>query len=228
LSPDWSKIKVVIFDVDGTLYSQSRLRRKMFFSLVKHYARRPWKLKEMLVLHHFRAQREKMIHHPCTDLENAQYYWCAQKVDYPVELIRKVVDYWIFDFPISYLRQCTYPGIHAFFDTLRKHNIKRAIYSDYKAYKKLEAMGLEADLVVCSTDPQIDRLKPDPRGLLYIANQLNVKPGECLFIGDRYELDAACAIKAQMPYLIVDKKPSGVFDFYDKIEQELTLNLTKN
>lgn len=227
LSFDWSKLKVVIFDVDGTLYTQSRLRKKMLFSLLGFYALRPWRIREMLILHHFRAQREKMIHSQYTDLENTQYQWCAQKINLPIEAIKKVVDHWMFTFPIAYLKQCMYPGIHAFFDALRTHHIKIAIYSDYQAQKKLEAMGLQADLVVCSTDPQIDRLKPDPQGLLYIANQLHVRADECLFIGDRYELDGKCAIQAQMPYRIVDKKPYKEFDFYHSITQEMTLNLTK-
>ncbi len=224
---DWSKTKVVIFDVDGTLYTQSRLRKKMLFSLVRYYSTRPWKLNEMLILHHFRAQREKMTYGQYTDLENAQYDWCARKVNYPIELIKKVVEHWIFNFPLKYLKHCTYPGTIDFFNTLRKHNIKIAIYSDYKAHKKLEAMGLEADLVVSSTDPEIDRLKPDPRGLLYITKQLNVQAAECLFIGDRYELDAECAMRANMPYLIVDKKSHKTFDFYHKIDRELTLNLIR-
>ena len=42
-------------------------------------------------------------------------------------------------------------------------------------------MGLQADLVVSSTDPEIDRLKPDPKGLLYICDHLGVSPADCLF-----------------------------------------------
>jgi phosphoglycolate phosphatase/putative hydrolase of the HAD superfamily len=81
----------------------------------------------------------------------------------------------------------------------------------------MHAMGLEADLIVSSTDSFVDRLKPDPKGLIYIANKLQVTSQECLFIGDRPELDGACAINAHMPYLIVDKKPYNSFDFYHRL-----------
>ena len=222
---DWNQTKVVIFDVDGTLYTQSKLRKKMLFSLLAYYALRPWRAKEMLMLQHFRQEREKRPGDTGPDLENAQYLWCAQKGNYDVSHLKKVVDQWIFTYPNKYLAGCTYPGTQALFETLRKNGIKIAIYSDYKAQDKLKAMGLAADLMVSSTDPYIDRLKPDPKGLLYIADQFKVAPQECLFIGDRPELDGECAIRANMPYLIVDKKPLNTFDFYTKLQHELTLSL---
>jgi phosphoglycolate phosphatase/putative hydrolase of the HAD superfamily len=224
LYTDWSKIKVVIFDVDGTLYTQSKLRSKMLFALLFYYSLRPWRIREILILHHFRAERERRPRNEYKDLENAQYAWCADKIQFPLSTIKQVVEHWIFNFPIRYLKDCIYPGTKDFFEALRKHNITIAIYSDYKAERKLEAMDLKADLIVCSTDPAIDQLKPDPRGLHYITQQLNVLAEECLFIGDRPELDGECATRANMPYLIVDKKPHAHFDFYHKLNQELNQN----
>jgi phosphoglycolate phosphatase/putative hydrolase of the HAD superfamily len=226
LSTDWNKIKVVIFDVDGTLYTQSRLRKKMLLALMTYYVLRPWRLKEMLILHHFRTERER-TRAQYNDLENAQYLWCAEKGNYPIELIKKVVDHWIFHFPVKYLKSCVYPGTKAFFEALKQHNIKIAIYSDYKAHSKLKAMDLEADMVISSTDPEIDRLKPDPKGLLHISQQLNIPIEECLFIGDRQELDGESAVRANMPYMIVDKKPFTQFDFYHKLKTELHLTKQK-
>lgn len=217
----WDSIKVVIFDVDGTLYTQSRLRKKMAYALLAHYSVRPWRLQDILILHHFRAEREKRTGHAGGDLENAQYLWCAQKGNYSLDRIRQVVDQWMFTFPNQYLAACMYPGTQRFFAKLRSLDIKIAIYSDYKAHDKLKAMDLEADLIVSSTDPEIDRLKPDSKGLLYIADKLGVLPQECLFIGDRQELDGECAINANMPYLIVDKKPIDSFDFYQQLENTL-------
>ncbi|TXK52111.1 HAD family hydrolase [Pontibacter qinzhouensis] len=220
---DLQKTKAVIFDVDGTLYTQSRMRKKMLFALLSHYARKPWRLKDLAILHHFRAEREKRAGYATGNLEQAQYEWCADKGDFTISRIRQVVDFWMFEFPNQYLHACMYPGVKAFIDTLKQHQVKIGIYSDYKAEEKLKAMQLEADLVVCSTDTDIDQLKPNPQGLLYLAEKFGLKPEECLFIGDRQELDGECAIRATMPYLIVDKKPFSQFDFYYK----LTLPLSK-
>lgn len=219
---DWGKIKVVIFDVDGTLYTQSRMRKKMLFSLLSHYLIRPWKLQDLKVLRDFRIERENRSGGDYSNLEETQFEWCAAKGGYPVSKVKEVVDHWMFKFPNKYLPGCIYPGVKSFFDALRKKGIAIAIYSDYKAVDKLEAMGLSADLIVSSTDAHIDRLKPDPKAVHYIAGHLNVKTSECLFIGDRAELDGQCAIKAGSPYLIVEKKPYNAFDFYAKLEADLT------
>lgn len=222
---NWKKIKVVIFDVDGTLYRQSKLRKKMLYALLSYYSLRPWRLKEMLILHHFRAEREKRTGNPCSNLEEAQYIWCAEKGNFPIDTIKKVIGQWIFTFPNQYLADCVYPGTKSFFDALRRHGKKIAIYSDYKANDKLKAMDLQADLVVASTDPEIDRLKPDPSALQYIMEKLGVSQDECLFVGDRQELDGECAMNAKMPYLIVEKKPTDKFDFYENLTKQIESTL---
>jgi len=211
-------MKAVIFDVDGTLYEQARLRRKMLYALLEYYTIRPWRAQELLILSRFRAEREKRAGAIGPDLENAQYTWCAEKGGYAIPKIKRTVEQWIFQKPNRYLAECVYPGTQAFFESLRQHNIKIGIYSDYAAHDKLAALGLQADIVVSSTDPCVDRMKPNPEGLLYIAQQLQIAPEECLFIGDRPELDGACAERANMPYLIVDKQPFAQFDFYHKLK----------
>jgi phosphoglycolate phosphatase/putative hydrolase of the HAD superfamily len=222
---EWERVKAVIFDVDGTLYDQSQLRKKMLFELLRYYLMRPWRFREMLALAHFRSEREKRAGFPGPDLENAQYTWCTERGRYPAAMVRNVVGRWIFKRPLRYLNACTYPGTKDFFEALRRQGIPIAIYSDYVAHEKLKAMGLAADIVVSSTDPEVDRLKPDPKGLLYIADQLGVTPSECLFIGDRQEMDGACALNAHMPYLIIEKKPYKIFDFYTKLTEQLTFTL---
>jgi len=221
---DWSKIKVVIFDVDGTLYTQSKLRKKMLFSLLSYYALRPWRLQEMIILQRFRAEREKRTGNPCSNLEEAQYLWCADKGNFGIEKIKNVINRWIFEYPNQYLADCIYPGTKTFFETLKRYNKKIAVYSDYKAVDKMKAMGLYADVIVASTDTEIDRLKPDPTALHYIMKKLGVTSAECLFIGDRQELDGECAINANMSYLIVEKKPIEQFDFYKNLEKQINLS----
>jgi len=217
----WNKIKAVIFDVDGTLYAQSKLRRRMLYDLLGYYALRPWRLQEMLVLRRFRAEREKRPGHQGPGLENAQYAWCADNSRFSIAQVRAVVDRWMFRHPNQYLGQCAYPGTQAFFDALRQQGIKIGVYSDYPAHDKLVAIGLRADIVVSSTDPEIDQLKPNPRGLLHIAEALQLAPADCLFIGDRPELDGTCAERASMPYLIVPRQPFDKFTFYHDLGRTL-------
>lgn len=224
LPVQWHKLRCVIFDVDGTLYTQDKLRKRMLAALLGYYSIRPWLVQDLLILRYFRAEREKQAGYAGENLEADQYAWVAQGRRYPVQRVRSVVDRWMFRHPLAYLGACRYPGVSEFFAALRARGIIVGIYSDYPAQEKLAALGLEADIVVSSTDADINRLKPDPRGLVYIAQQLGLAPQQCLFVGDRPELDGACAAAAAMPCLIVDDQPFSDFTFY----HALTYHLTKN
>lgn len=225
MSISWDKVKVVIFDVDGTLYAQSELRKKMLRSLLFYYALRPWKFQELIILQSFRRERERRAGFSEGNLEKAQYDWCADKGNFSSAEVRKVVAKWIFNAPNQFLSSCLYPGAKDYFDTLRKSGIKIGIYSDYKAEAKLKALGLEADIVVSSTDKEVDMLKPNPKGLLSIAQKLRVSVEECVFIGDRQEMDGLCAERANMPYLILEKKPMNKFDFFVNLQEQLVFSL---
>ncbi|UOQ68184.1 HAD hydrolase-like protein [Hymenobacter volaticus] len=62
--------------------------------------------------------------------------------------------------------------------------------------------------------------------MLYLTAELGISPAECLFIGDRPELDGVCAERAGMPCLIVDKQPFDQFTFYKQLENQLVATLT--
>lgn len=221
---NWDKVKAVILDVDGTLYNQKKLRKKMLFALLAHYSLRPWRLQELLLLQKFRKEREHRAGTACDNLEEAQYGWCTGSNSSSTAMLKQVVNRWIFQFPLQYLAACVYPGTQEFLQTLRRNGVKVGIYSDYKAHDKLAAMGLEADSIVSSTDKEINSLKPQPNGLLQIARNLGVAPEECLFIGDRQELDGVCAERANMPYRILPREPEQAAGFYHILKNEFNIN----
>jgi len=218
---NWENLKVLILDVDGTLYNQSKLRKKMLFALFGYYLFRPWQIKDLLILYHFRSEREKKAGYCGTDLENEQYQWCVEKVNVPVEKIKKVVEKWIFEFPNRYLLSCYYPEIPPLLELLKEKNIKTVIYSDYKATQKLDQLKIKADLVLASTDPLVNCLKPNPRALSHIMHAFKVLNTQCLFIGDRDELDGQCAANAGITFLNVkniinlkDREQANPFQYY--------------
>lgn len=194
----------------------------MLFELIKYYLPRPMRLKELSVIYHFRAEREKRHGYCGTDLETEQYQWCAAKVNLPIAVIRQVVSKWIFDFPNSYLLNSRFEGIPVLLSVLKKAGIKIAVYSDYTATDKLKYLEIETDMTVASTDAGINCMKPAPKGLLHIMKTLNVQPAECLFIGDRDELDGHCAANAAMPYLNVKMYKNDAALFYQKLLTSLT------
>ncbi len=203
---NWSDIAAVIFDVDGTLYNQRFMRRLILGELLRFYALRPWRLAELKIILDFRAEREKRVHEEPENLKNAQYQWAAGRSKVGEDQVRRITSRWIHEVPLKYLKRCRYPGVAGFCDTLAQRGFAMAVYSDYPAREKIAALELPIATIVSSTDSDVNRLKPHPRGLIVVSNKLGLSQRQCLFIGDRDDRDGECARRAGMPYLILNKK----------------------
>ncbi|NEQ49341.1 MAG: HAD family hydrolase [Leptolyngbya sp. SIO3F4] len=212
------ELQAVIFDVDGTLYDLQKLYRRICLELIQYYSRHPCQLQDIWILHHFIQEREKQTATLVTDLEKAQYEWAAQKTNTSCEKVRQVVKKWIFEMPLKHLYDCRKPDVLKLFDILPKQGIRIAIFSDYPARAKLACLGLSPQCIISSTDPNINQLKPNPIGLLSVANQLDLPVQNCLFIGDRDDRDGECARRAGMPYLILDRN----LDLLEKFARVIT------
>ena len=203
---DLKKYKLMIFDIDGTLYDQKQLRKKMILDILLYYFLRPHKLHELKILKIFREERERKKGYISEDLENDQYLWVAEKTKFSIDLIRNVINKWIFVRPLKHLLNCRYGGVESLFLYLKKRNIKIGIYSDYPTKEKMDTLKLERDMEISSTDKEINALKPDPKGLQYVLKGLEINVKESLFIGDRESTDGMCAKNTGMDYMIIDKK----------------------
>jgi len=201
-----SPIRAVIFDVDGTLYDQRKLRQKILWEMLRFLVAHPTGLSDLKILWDFRKAREKNASLIDGDIEKRQFEWGAKTSKVSVEKVRQVVQYWMFTRPLFYLEACCYPGVRDLFSTLKKKGILIGVFSDYPAKDKLQALNLEVNIMVSATDVEVGRLKPDPKGLIVIASKLKTPVKECLFIGDRDDKDGECARRAGMPYLILNKK----------------------
>jgi phosphoglycolate phosphatase/putative hydrolase of the HAD superfamily len=226
LDINWSVVKVVIFDVDGTLYDQHKLQNYMLKELLRYYITHPLHLIDLKILYDFRREREKHVFDVVNDIENKQYNWAAKASGVSIEKARCVVQKWIFKIPLRYIRYCRYPGVLEFFDSLRLRGIKTAIFSDYPAEEKIDALGLCSHCVVCASDRYVDRFKPNPKGLNVIAETMGIPVENCLFIGDRDDRDGECARKVGMQYMIVGRKhcdANNRFQTYQELTEHLSL-----
>jgi FMN phosphatase YigB (HAD superfamily) len=59
--------------------------------------------------------------------------------------------------------------------------------------------------VLCTTDPAIAALKPNPRGFLRACEVWRIDPADVLMVGDRADVDAAGAAAAGMPCVIIGR-----------------------
>lgn len=217
LDPE-SRIRAVLFDLDGTLYRQAPLRAVMALELLTMpllfnpvRAPRHWKA----VGAYRRAQERLRAQEPersSEPLGRAQLIAAGSHADMPLPELEGLVDEWMFRRPLKYLRFLRAPGLPLLLDWLATAGVRVGVLSDYPAAPKLQALGLadRFSLVLSSSDPDIGTLKPHPRGFLRACDRWRLHPREVLVVGDRPDVDAAGAAAAGMPCVIIGRsRPSG-------------------
>lgn len=190
----WDRFDLIVFDMDGTLYDQPRLRRRMA-GLLAREAIRSRSLSVMRTLSAYRRQREVMGDVMASDFADAQYALPGHQP----EQVRAIVDDWMERRPLPLLRDCRTPGAGSLFTRLARRHVL-AVFSDYRPEGKLDALGLSAHL--CVTAEDVGRLKPDPAGLLWLIEQAKTVPARTLMIGDRDDRDGEAARRVGVRSLI--------------------------
>lgn len=201
---DWRPIKLVVFDVDGTLYAQRPLRLLMAAQLIVHSLVRRDR-RTFSVLQAYRAHRERLGDAETEDFETALLAEVARRHAIDVELVRRTVEEWMETRPLASLSRCRYPAVDRLFTRVRSSGRKVGVLSDYPAADKLHALGLSADVVVSAGE--VGTLKPHPRGLERLMALAGARPHETVLIGDRADRDgeaarragAACLLRADRP-----------------------------
>lgn len=210
---DWKDIDLVVFDVDGTLYDQKRLR----FAMLRRLLAATWQtrsLDTLQVLRTFRHVREALGDQPDADFMRLQYARTARRHNKTEAEVRALTTEWMERRPLPLLAGCRYPHLDTLFAGLRDAGKQVAVFSDYPARDKLAALGLQARPIVCATDADVARLKPDPFGLLAILRSTGVPPQRALMIGDRFDRDAVAASRAGVRALIRARQPHPAFDTF--------------
>jgi FMN phosphatase YigB (HAD superfamily) len=203
--------EALIFDVDGTLYRQAALRRRMLVRLLSTHVWRPRRgLTTMRVLSAYRKAQETLREtllgtSAAIDLASAQIAMAAKNAGADRDRVAAVVGTWMERAPLSLLPGCRRPGLVELLDEARRAGVRLAVLSDYPAQAKLEALGIAPafEAVVSSSDPHVQRFKPDPRGLKVLAARMGVDCRRAIYIGDRPEIDAAAARQAGMSSFII-------------------------
>lgn len=202
LSVDWARVRLVIFDVDGTLYDQRKLRIRMGVLLLRHLLAHPTEIGLIRTISTYRRCREELADEDCGDIARLQYERPARRLGVSSQVVKETVGPWIQEKPLAVLPQCRYLDVERVFEKFRDDGRKVAVLSDYPAEKKVEALGLEVDFCVSAESPEIDRLKPNPAGLAFVLEKAGVEPAEALMIGDRDDRDGESARRLNVAYLI--------------------------
>jgi FMN phosphatase YigB (HAD superfamily) len=178
--------KLIILDMDGTLYYQAPLRFCMCIELMLYYAVHLRRIAELFMIYRFRKSYENGV----------------------LERGNSVIEYWMQEKPLQYISRFRDKKLIFLIRRLREHGAKIAVYSDYPVQLKLTALpDLTADYVFCAADSAIQCLKPDPAGLNNILRITGETAKNSIFIGDRYKKDGKCAENTGMDYIVLDNNP---------------------
>jgi len=206
---DWDGIDLVVFDVDGTLYDQTRLRRRMLLELGIDCCRSR-NLKTIRTLAAFRRCREELSRARADeDFSLLQYRITAERRQLHPAEVRAMVREWIEDRPVAFLASCRFEGVAELFAAIGRRGKGVAVWSDYPAVRKLKALGLSAGIVVASEEER--RLKPDPAGLRRILSESGIPATRTLLIGDRAEHDGEAGRRAGVRVLLKRRAPHPEF-----------------
>ena len=203
-----AEVRAVLFDVDGTLYSQNRLRVFMAAEFARAAAARPWRMRRLAsIITTFRRTREQLRAHARAmgALDDLQFEVTAARLGLDIAEVREVIGDWIFNRPLPYLRFVRRSGVEELLDALERQRLRIGALSDYPTDAKLEALGVASRFSVrlCTTDRTINAFKPHPRGFLVACEHWGLAPQEVLYVGDRPEVDAAGAAAAGTRCVIV-------------------------
>lgn len=202
-SPPFPLLRAVVFDLDGTLYRQAPLRRRMLVELALAPLSGPARaLRVTRVLKAFREDRERLreLGRGSEPLATLQYERPAAQLGVTPESVRDAVQHWMFERPLRHLARCARPRLDESLARLARADLCLGVFSDYPVDAKLTALGVRERFTVRfdATDPEVNALKPHPRGFEVAAARLGVAPAETLYVGDRMDVDVLGARAAGM------------------------------
>jgi len=202
--------RLAVFDLDGTLYRQSLLRRTMGWQLLTRGG--PGRLARIRDLGRFRKLREEISDAGEPGFDAALFARAVAVTGRSEADMRALVQDWMEVRPLPYLRAARVAGVADLFAALKARGITIAIWSDYPVAAKLAALGLTADVTLAATDPELDTLKPNPRGLAMLMAQANCPAEKALMVGDRVERDGKAAAALGVAFLLRSARqgPPGV------------------
>lgn len=196
------KTKAVIFDLDGTLYDNTKLPRYIMLRCLFQ-----WRY----------LYAERMSRHNMSGrffgTKGATYNELFRRMsEYTGKSVEKVTKwYWKKFMPaqvISLQRHMhAKPWVKKALADLRAKGIKTVCFSEYSFIReKLKAIGLDPDSFDYIIDaPTAGGCKPCRKAFMYVAAKIDTHPADILMVGDREDTDGAGAEACNMRFMLVPK-----------------------
>ncbi len=182
---DFSNIKAVAFDIDGTLYRTWKFNIRMPIYFITHSI---FFLKYGLV--------RNIMHksEPTDKFMQVQASHMAKKLKCSPEEAEKRLDQVVYkglERKFKTIKPCK--GAVEFIQKLKKNGYKIALLSDFPPEQKGDIWGIRdlCDVLLGSEDA--GALKPSPTPFLKLAEKLSLPPEQILYVGNNHKYDIAGA-----------------------------------
>jgi len=214
------KFSAVAFDLDGTLYPDSRLFFRLLPFLCKH-------LRLLKAMGKARSQLRKSGAYE-GDFYELQARLMGEILGEDPKTVKEKTDRLIYrGWEPLFNDIKLFPHVRETLDSFRASGIQMGLISDFPPETKLKNMKLDGywDVTLCSE--RSGRLKPDPVSFLDMAREMGKKPEEILYIGNKLRYDVEGAHAAGMKAALIlprwkkcprtPSPPDFVFSDYRKL-----------
>ncbi len=199
-----SEYRLVLVDMDGTLYYQRPLQITMGLWMIKNAVSTKEGLQELMTVLKYRRMREHFKE--AEDIETKLFQALADEQKMSLMQAERIIQKWIYELPLSCLPRFKDEELIKRLQFLKEKGIRTVIYSDYPTTEKQKALEITDFAGFFGGQKEIDALKPNPEGIFYIMNRYAVLDArDVLMIGDRKSKDGQAAISADVDYLILKK-----------------------
>ncbi len=191
-------IQAVVFDVDGTLYSNAAMyRRSMWFGLRN--------LRFILGMSKIRKQIREMDY--IEDFFTVQADLLANRLGMSREKARTYISERVCSWEDELKGIPLMPGLHDFLDHLTAAGIRTGLLSDFPVQRKLKIIGMDRDWDCILSSEDVGYLKPRIESFTEVCKRLNLPPDHILYVGNSYSYDVIGAKNTGMLAAHVAAKP---------------------
>lgn len=190
-------VRVVSWDVDGTLYSVGRLRWRLLGLLLREVAggRGREAREELAALRSYRAGVEAA--RPGGGAMNEALRDGVRRAE-----LLDLEGRW---YGRALRRTGPRAGVVELLSFIAARGVPQVALSDYRAEYKLDALRLKTHFATAYAGESLGYVKPSPKAFERIANDFRVPAASILHLGDRVETDAAAARAAGCRCLILGR-----------------------
>lgn len=183
-------IKVIAFDIDGTLYPLYRLYIRMMWYFVRH----------VKFFYYFGRVRKTLRRSaPLPDLYHYQAILLSEHLHCTTPEAKKLLDETVYlGLRKYFLKIKPYKNIEETFKKLKEAGYRIALLSDFPPEQKGNLWGLIPYCDVLLSSEKLGALKPSKYAFGLLANSLNVPLENILYVGDQAKYDIWGAKNAGM------------------------------